>query len=130
MAAGLAQLEVLDRLDPFATLEARTASLVTGILEEAGNRGIEACGTAIGSMWGVFLTKGPVADFDDARATDTALFARYYRGCLNGGVFFAPSAFEAGFMSTAHTDADIEETVSAVGQALDMAVNVGFTEDG
>ncbi|MFV1987539.1 MAG: glutamate-1-semialdehyde 2,1-aminomutase [Gemmatimonadota bacterium] len=130
MAAGLAQLDVLERLDPFATLEARTGSLVAGILGEAAARGIPASGQAIGSMWGIFFTEGPVEDFAGARETDTEWFARYYRACLDGGVFFAPSAFEAGFMSTAHTDADIEETVAAVGQALDAAVNEGNREDG
>jgi glutamate-1-semialdehyde 2,1-aminomutase len=81
-------------------------------------------------MWGVFFTEGPVEDFDGARETDTEWFGRYYRACLDGGVLFAPSAFEAGFMSTAHTDADIEETVDAVGRALDAAANDRDREDG
>ncbi|MDH3735069.1 MAG: glutamate-1-semialdehyde 2,1-aminomutase, partial [Gemmatimonadota bacterium] len=122
-AAGLAQLEVLAREDPFATLEARTASLVTGILEAAASRGVEACGTAVGSMWGVFFTRGPVRDFEHARRADADLFASYFRRCLAEGVFFAPSAFEAGFMSTAHTEADIEATIVAVGRALDAVAN-------
>jgi len=125
MAAGLAQLDVLDRADPFATLEALATSLVAGILEAARSRGIPAAGQAAGSMWGVFFTEGPVEDFNDACRTDTDLFTRYYRGCLEGGVFFAPSAFEAGFVSTAHTEADIHDTIEAVGRALDAALEKG-----
>ena len=61
-------------------------------------------------------------DFESARQTDTALFARYYRACLKRGVFFAPSAFEAGFLSTAHTDEDIDLTVAVAAEALDEAL--------
>ena len=73
-------------------------------------------------MWGVFFTEGPVVDVDGARRADTELFARYYRACFERGVFFAPSAFEAGFLSTAHTDADIENTVAVAGEAMDAAL--------
>ena len=122
MAAGLAQLEELERTDPFAALEQRASTLVEGILTAARSRGIPACGTAIGAMWGVFFTEGPVVDFDGARRADTELFARYYRACFERGVFFAPSAFEAGFLSTAHTEADIENTVAVADEAMDAAL--------
>ena len=92
-----------------------------GILEAASARGLQACGTAAGSMWGVFFTGGPVFDFEGARRADPEFFARYYRACFERGVFFAPSAFEAGFLSTAHTDADIARTLEVVGEALDEA---------
>ncbi|WP_419948215.1 glutamate-1-semialdehyde 2,1-aminomutase [Candidatus Palauibacter sp.] len=124
MAAGLAQLAVLERTDPFAELERRTSTLVEGILAAARSRGIPACGTAVGSMWGVYFTEGPVFDFEGARGADTEFFARYYRACFERGLFFAPSAFEAGFVSAAHTDADIAATVAAVGDALDAALDV------
>lgn len=123
MAAGIAQLDELERTDPFAGLERRAATLVDGILAAASARGIPACGTALGSMWGVFFTRGPVFDFDGARRADTGFFARYYRACFERGVFFAPSAFEAGFLSTAHTDADVAETLRVVGEALDAALD-------
>ena len=123
MAAGIAQLDELERTDPFAGLERRAATLVDGILAAASARGIPACGTALGSMWGVFFTEGPVFDFDGARRADAAFFARYYRACFERGVFFAPSAFEAGFLSTAHTDADVAETLGVVGEALDAALD-------
>ena len=123
MAAGIAQLDELERTDPFAGLERRAATLADGILAAAGARGIPACGTAVGSMWGVFFTEGPVFDFDGARRADTDFFARYYRACFERGVFFAPSAFEAGFLSAAHTDADVAETLRVVGEALDAALD-------
>ena len=123
MAAGIAQLDELERTDPFAGLERRAATLVDGILAAASARGIPACGTALGSMWGVFFTRGPVFDFDGARRADTDFFARYYRACFDRGVFFAPSAFEAGFLSTAHSDADVAETLTVVGEALDAALD-------
>jgi len=122
MAAGIAQLDELERTDPFDDLERRAATLVDGIVAAASARGIPVCGTALGSMWGVFLSDGPVFDFDDARRADTDLFARYYRACFERGVFFAPSAFEAGFLSTAHTDADVAATLGVVGEALDAAL--------
>ena len=122
MAAGIAQLDELDRTDPFADLERRAATLADGILTAASARDIPACGAALGSMWGVFFTEGPVFDFDGARRADPDFFARYYRACFERGVFFAPSAFEAGFISTAHTDADVAETVRVAGEALDAAL--------
>jgi len=122
MAAGLAQLEELDRTDPFDDLERRAATLVRGILAAAEARGIPMCGSAVGSMWGVYFAPGPVRSFADAKASDTARFRRYYAACLEGGVFFAPSPFEAGFLSTAHTDGDIAETVRVVEAALDASL--------
>ncbi len=124
MAAGLAQLDELERLDPFDALETAAADLVEGIVAAARARGVPACGQALGSMWGVYFTEGPVLNFDDAKQVDTEFFAKHYRACLERGLFFAPSAFEAGFVSTAHTSEDIAETVASVGDALDRATGV------
>jgi glutamate-1-semialdehyde 2,1-aminomutase len=122
MAAGNAQLAVLEREDPFEEMATRTRRLVDGILEAARERGVPACGSAVGSMWGVHFRKGPVQSYADARGADTALFARYFRACLDRGVFFAPSAFESGFLSTAHGDQEIALTLEVVGEALDAAL--------
>jgi len=122
MAAGLAQLEVLERENPYAELERLSKRLVEGITAAASEHGIPAVGSVVGSMWGVYLCEGPVRNFQDALRVDRDLFASYYRGCLEGGVFFAPSPFEAGFMSTAHSDADIEETLEVVERSLAKAV--------
>ena len=69
-------------------------------------------------MWGIFFTGANVRTFADAQQSDVALFRRFYHGCLDRGIFFAPSAFEAGFLSTAHTDRDVEETIAVAAEAL------------
>lgn len=122
LAAGLAQFRVLERLAPFDHLEELTRRLVSGILEAARAREIPACGGHVGSMWGVFFTEGPVRDFRDARRSDMQFFASYFRACLERGIFFAPSPFEAGFLSTAHTREDVDRTLEVVEKALDEAL--------
>jgi glutamate-1-semialdehyde 2,1-aminomutase len=122
MAAGLAQLRLLREADPYADLERRTARLVGGLLSNARELGVPATGSSAGSMWGVFFTAGPVRCYADALKSDVELFRRYYHGCLRRGLFFAPSAFEAGFLSTAHLDAEIDETIGRAREALHDAL--------
>jgi glutamate-1-semialdehyde 2,1-aminomutase len=122
MAAGMAQLRMLREQDPYAQLEHRTARLVEGLLANAAEAGVPATGGHFGSMWGTFFTEGPVRDFADAKRSDVALFRRYFHECLERGVFFAPSAFEAGFLSTAHTESDVEETIGRAREALRAAL--------
>jgi glutamate-1-semialdehyde 2,1-aminomutase len=69
-------------------------------------------------MWGVYLAAGPIRNYADAKGTDTARFARWHKAALTRGVFLAPSAFEAGFVSSAHTDADIDFTIEQLDAAL------------
>ena len=121
-AAGNAQLAYLEREDPFPALESTAARLVRGILEALEAAGIPATGTAVGSMWGVFFHPGPVRSFEEAREADTELFARYHRAALERGVFFAPSPFEAGFVSVAHGDEELKATLEAVAEAARVAV--------
>jgi glutamate-1-semialdehyde 2,1-aminomutase len=118
MAAGLAQLRRLREDDPYPALERRTRRLVEGLLRNAADLGVPATGGSLGSMWGVFLAQGPVRTFEDAKRADVALFRRFFHAALRRGVFLAPSAFEAGFLSTAHTDQDVEETLSRCRDAL------------
>jgi glutamate-1-semialdehyde 2,1-aminomutase len=118
MAAGLAQLRILRESDPFAVLEDRTTRLVEGLLANARRLGVPAVGGSLGSMWGIFFADADVTDFAAAKRCDAALFGRYFHACLARGIFFAPSAFEAGFTSTAHEDADIEQTISMADEAL------------
>ncbi len=122
MAAGNAQLAVLEREDPFGELERRAGRLVEGIADAARERGVPVCARSVGSMWGVYFREGPVLDYSDAREADVDFFALYFRACLERGVFFAPSAFEAGFLSTAHGASEIDHTLEVVGQALDVAL--------
>jgi glutamate-1-semialdehyde 2,1-aminomutase len=122
MAAGLATLRLATRNQAFyETLERRTGRLVTGLLEAARRHGVPATGGSIGSLWGLAFTPGPVRRFTDMQASDTKLFARFHRAALERGVFLAPSAFEAGFLSAAHTDQDIDETIRHLDAALSTA---------
>jgi glutamate-1-semialdehyde 2,1-aminomutase len=122
MAAGLAQLRILRDEDPYPELERKTKRLVEGMLGAAAEVGVPMTGGSLGSMWGVFLAAGPVRSFEDAKTSDVETFRRFYHAALRRGVFFAPSAFEAGFMSTAHTDQDVEDTISRAREALRDAV--------
>ena len=121
MAAGIAQLRILRDTDPYPELERRTDRLLQGLLANARDLDVPAVGAHLGSMWGVFFTAEPVRCFATAQRSDTALFARFFRACLDRGIFFAPSAFEAGFLSTAHTDADIDQTIERARDALRVA---------
>ena len=123
MAAGIAQLLFLRESDPWDALERRGRRLADGIVEAAGELGVPAWGGAAGAMWGFHLVEGPVRSFADARATDRALFGRFFHGCLRRGVYLAPSPFEACFLSTAHTDSDVEQTLEAARAALREAVS-------
>jgi glutamate-1-semialdehyde 2,1-aminomutase len=122
MAAGLATLRETARPGFYASLEQRTARLVAGIGDAARRLGVPITTGHAGSLWGVYFAAGPIRDFAAARRADASLFARWHRHALARGVFLAPSAFEAGFVSSAHTDADITETLTALEGALGEAV--------
>ena len=119
MAAGAAQLRVLQRDDPYGELERRARRVVDGMVEAARERGLPATGRSVGSMFGFYFHEGPVRDYADAREADAELFGRFHRACLDRGVFFAPSPFEAGFVSTAHDDEVLDRTLAVVAEALD-----------
>ncbi|HXF96261.1 MAG TPA: glutamate-1-semialdehyde 2,1-aminomutase [Gemmatimonadales bacterium] len=121
MAAGLATLHELSRPGAYETLERRTARLVAGIAEAAGRQGVPVTAGHAGSMWGVYFTPPPVRNYGDARRADTELFARWHRAALERGVFLPPSAFEAAFVSLAHTDEDIAFTITQLDAALAAA---------
>jgi glutamate-1-semialdehyde 2,1-aminomutase len=121
MAAGLATLRETERAGFYEALERRTARLVAGIGDAARRQGIPVTAGHAGSMWGMYFAPGPIRNFAEAKAADTALFARWHRAALARGVFLAPSAFEAGFVSSAHTDADIDSTITQLDAALGEA---------
>jgi glutamate-1-semialdehyde 2,1-aminomutase len=122
VAAGLAQLRVLRESDPYPELDRLTRRLVAGLLESASALGVPASGGSLGSMWGIFFAPGPVRSFAAAQESDIPLFRRYFHECLGRGVFFAPSAFEAGFTSTAHSEQDVEDTITRAREALEAAL--------
>ncbi len=121
MAAGLATLRETRSPGFYETLERRTARLLAGLGASAQRCGIPATLGHAGSMWGMYFAAGPVRNYADAKRADTALFARWHRAALGRGVFLPPSAFEAAFVSSAHSDADIDLTITQLDAALDDA---------
>jgi glutamate-1-semialdehyde 2,1-aminomutase len=113
MAAGIATLTALQKDGVYETLAARTGKLVAGLQAAADGAGVPLQSGHVGSMAGFFFTDRNVQDFEDAKTSDLERFAAFYRGMLAKGVYLAPSQFEACFVSLAHTDRDIEETIAA-----------------
>jgi glutamate-1-semialdehyde 2,1-aminomutase len=118
MAAGAAQLERLEEPGAYARLEALSARLHEGLLEAVRRTGVEATVNRVGSMITLFFCRGPVVDYATAKASDTARFGRFFHAMLERGVYLPPAQFEAAFVSLAHTEADIDLTVKAAGDAL------------
>jgi glutamate-1-semialdehyde 2,1-aminomutase len=113
-AAGLATLTELERSGFYAELGRRTEALANGLAEAAEAAGIPLAACSAGGMFGfVFSGERPIARYAQVAAADVARFRRFFHGMLAEGVYLAPSAFEAGFVSAAHTDADIEQTLQA-----------------
>ncbi len=117
MAAGNAQLRYLEEEDPFDDLAHSAERLSSGIVAALNESGIPATGCSVGSMWGVFFNQEPVHSFEEAQGADLDAFRAFHRACLDRGVFLAPSPFEAGFVSTAHTPGVIDETLEVVREA-------------
>ncbi|MEA3186323.1 MAG: glutamate-semialdehyde -aminomutase [Chthoniobacter sp.] len=118
MAAGLAQLHELERLNGWEKLEQLGAMLESATRETLKKTGANFNFHRVGSMFCLFFTKGEIHNLADARRSDCAAFAKYFHACLNNGVYFAPSQFETGFLSLAHTEADLARTASVVNAAL------------
>ena len=112
-SAGNAQLAWLEENDPFQRLEDYGRRLVEGLVRALGSAGIDASGVAVGSMWGIFFHPGPVSSFETASEAATDRFARFHREMLSRGVFLAPSAFEAGFLSVVHGEDELDLTLAA-----------------
>ena len=119
MAAGLATLEIISRPGFYAPLFARTRALCAGLQAAADKAGVPFTTNHAGTMFGGFFTAAQrVANYADVMACDTDRFARFFHHMLDRGVYLAPASYEAGFMSSAHTDADIEQTVDAAAAAF------------
>ncbi|MEE4377311.1 MAG: glutamate-1-semialdehyde 2,1-aminomutase [Candidatus Competibacteraceae bacterium] len=114
MAAGLANLKLLTTPGFYEALEEKTRDFLEGMTRAAQEAGIPLTSTQAGGMFGLFFTaETAITNYAQATACDTERFKAFFHGLLKEGVYMAPSAFEAGFMSAAHTDGDIEETVAA-----------------
>ncbi|MBK8133608.1 MAG: glutamate-1-semialdehyde 2,1-aminomutase [Gammaproteobacteria bacterium] len=116
MAAGLATLAALDEPGFYDRLFARTRELADGLRERAAAAGIAMTTNSVGSMFGCFFTDAPaVTNFRQVMACDTARFNRFFHGMLKRGIYLAPAAYEAGFVSGAHGAAEIEQTLDTAG---------------
>ena len=119
MAAGLKTLELIDDDAFWDALSAKTQKLVDGLAGAADDAGIPLAVENRGGMFGmVFTDAGPVRSYAQVASADTDRFTRFFHGMLEEGVYFAPSAFEAGFVSIAHSDDDLDETIAAAAKVL------------
>ncbi len=118
MAAGIAALEELQTGQAYARLEKLGAALEAGMNDAAQSAGVPVRFNRCGSMFCAYFTGEPVGNLADAMKSDRERFKRYFHGMLDAGVYLAPSQFEAGFLSTAHSEADIEMTVRAAAEIM------------
>ena len=118
VAAGLAALIALKQQNPYDDLENKGAWLARELADAAAKAGVPATVNRVGSALTLFFTAGPVANLADAKKADLTLFARFFQGMLQQGVYLPPSQFEAWFLSAAHTTADLEETAAAARRVL------------
>ena len=122
MTAGIETLKMLKEPGVWEGMEAQGAKLMDGLNSAARGAGIDVSVSRLGTMFGMFFNPGPVTDWDSAAASDTERFANYFRGMLAQGIYLAPSQFEAGFLSTAHGDAEIDKTIAAAETVMDGLV--------
>ena len=121
MTAGIETLKLLKEKGTYQRLEEKAAYLCGEAEKIARSSGVPTSFTRVGSMFCTFFTPGPVVDYASAKQSDTEAFRRYFWALLERGVYIAPSQFEAGFLSLAHTDEDIEKTLAALQSALQVA---------
>ncbi len=120
MAAGLAMLELIQQPGFHAALEAKTNALCDGLEDAARNAGVAFSTQRVGGMFGLFFSPEPVDTYAQAIACDSAAFNRFFHAMLERGVYLAPSAFEAGFISSAHDEAIIARTLEAARAAFQV----------
>lgn len=120
MAAGVATLKHLqkNKKEIYAGLHRLAGTLVDGVLSAAKNAGVTICANRVGSMFTWFFASGPVSDWGSASKCDTAAFGKFFRVMFDAGIYLPPSQFEAAFLSTAHTQEDVNKTIEAATQAF------------
>jgi glutamate-1-semialdehyde 2,1-aminomutase len=118
MSAGIATLQLLQEEGFYQQLEEKAAYLEKGLLQVTGNSSVATCWQRVGAMFCTFFQAGPVNCFADAVQSDTEMFGKFFRNMLDQGINLAPSQFEAGFMSIAHSQDDLDKTIAAVEVSL------------
>ena len=122
MTAGLKTLEILERPGVFRDMQARMTALCEGLGQIARENGIPVFQTQAGTMACLFFTEQPVRNFADAKTANTARYAKWFHAMLERGVYFAPSQFEAAFISTAHENAHIARTLEAARETMQLGI--------
>ncbi|HLW18613.1 MAG TPA: glutamate-1-semialdehyde 2,1-aminomutase [Actinomycetota bacterium] len=122
VAAGLAVLDAIEEEPPYERLERLASSLVEALTMAARAAGAPLTINREGSLFSAFFTDQPVADYESARTQSAGAYARFFHGMLDRGINLAPGAFEAWFVSAAHTDADVKKTTEAIGDTMKDAV--------
>jgi len=120
VAAGLKTLELIQKPNFFETLSATTKKLVDGLTASAQKRNIDFCARSVGGMFGLYFSKNSPNSFDEIMGSDREKFKIFFHLMLNQGIYFGPSAFEAGFVSAAHSVTDINQTIEAANVAFDQ----------
>jgi len=118
VAAGRVMLDLLEAEGVYETLSARSEALATGLAELGAEHGVPIATRHVGGMFGFFFQAGPVDDFAQAQRSDAAAFKCFFSAMLDEGIYLAPSAYEAGFVSLAHKPRDIVQTLRAADRAL------------
>ena len=118
MTAGIKTLELLQKPGAYEHLDKLTKKLSEGLLAIAKETSHAMCGGSISGMFGFFFTAGPVHNYEAAKKSDVNKFSKFHRGMLEKGIYLAPSQFEAGFTSLAHTEADIDQTLAMAKEVL------------
>ncbi len=122
VTAGIEMLNLLSQPGVYDELEKKSERLCHGFMENVKQAGVTATFTRVGSMFSMFFTDQEIVSFESVKTSDTHLFKRYFNAMLEEGIYFAPSQFEAGFMSAVHTDEDIDATLAAQARALKKAM--------
>jgi glutamate-1-semialdehyde 2,1-aminomutase len=120
VAAGLATLRAIQAPGFYERLAGLTRRLTDGLTAAAREQGVACCGQAVGGMFGLYFRAAPPGSYAEVLECDKEAFNRFFHAMLVKGVYFAPSAFEAGFVSAAHTEADIDATVAAAGKVFEQ----------
>ncbi len=113
VAAGMATLKLVQQPGFYAYLEKLAKRLTEGLSASAKKHGVTFCAQSVGGMFGVYFSATPPSSFAEVTASDTRAFNRFFHAMMEAGSYLAPSAYEAGFVSSAHTEADIDETIAA-----------------
>ncbi|MBT6392064.1 MAG: glutamate-1-semialdehyde 2,1-aminomutase [Nitrosomonadales bacterium] len=120
VAAGLKTLELIQQPIFFEALSTTTKQLVDGLTASAKERNVDFCARNVGGMFGLYFSKTPPNSFEEILGSDRETFKKFFHLMLSQGIYFGPSAFEAGFVSAAHTSVDIKQTIDAANVAFDQ----------